>query len=47
MDDYATPLGPNYDVFIVSDEDVAFLQSCGISVEGLRRERDVIPFEDV
>ena len=47
MDDYATPIGPNYDILIVSDEDVVFLKSCGISVEGMRREQDVFPFEDV
>jgi hypothetical protein len=47
MDDYPTPVGPNYDVLIVSDEDVVFLQECGISLEGMRWEQDVLPYEDI
>jgi hypothetical protein len=47
FEDYPVPLGPNNDVFIISDEDVVFLRKCGISTEGIRRERDVFPFEDV
>lgn len=47
IDDYPVPLGPNNDVFIISDEDVVFLRQCGISSQGMRRERDVFPFEDV
>jgi hypothetical protein len=47
LEDYPTPIGPNYDILIVSDEDVVFLQQCGISLEGTRREKDVFPYEDV
>jgi hypothetical protein len=46
LEDYPVPVGPNNDVFIISDEDVVFLRQCGISTEKMRLERDVFPFED-
>ena len=47
IEDSISPIGPNNDILLISEEDVAFLQSCGISLEGLRREQDVFPVEDV
>ena len=47
IDDYPVPIGPSYRVLIITDEDAVFLQQCGISLEGTRREQDVFPVEDV